>query len=411
MSAFVSFSNVNHINLAGIHSNLDIFVDSVEAVKETRLEIEGPLVLDEAFISIHNDDDEELLEIEDFEVDEELHHSTILPDNWSREQTVPIMSTKTFFLTFGTEEACMQFFINNGIYYGSNTVYRCNGVEGSIMFLKQTGSIPRWRCNGIIVNQETGEKCCNGRQIAVRNASFFSHRNLPTYDTLSILYFWSLKIRRMTISTMVGCSPKAVRKTLTDWYQVLQEDLQQNDCKIGGYDADGNPIVVEIDESKFGKRKYHRGHRVEGGWVVGGVEKTPERKCFLVVNNRNTETMDTIIQNFVADGSIVHTDCWRAYENMVNLGMNLIHRTVNHSVTFRDGDVHTNTIEGTWNGIKMNVTPALRTKKMMPWLLIEFIWRRKHHNDIFNGIINCLKNVSFDRAQRNPAWLTELVAE
>jgi transposase-like protein len=104
--------------------------------------------------------------------------------------------------------------------------------------------------------------------------------------------------------------------------------------------------VVEIDESKFGKRKYHRGHRVEGVWVVGGVEKTPERKCFLaVVNNRNTETMDTIIQNYVADGSVVHTDCWRAYENMVNLGMNLIHRTINYSVTFRDGDVHTNTME------------------------------------------------------------------
>ncbi|KAG1139135.1 hypothetical protein G6F37_013041 [Rhizopus arrhizus] len=149
--------------------------------------------------------------------------------------------------------------------------------------MEQTRTTKHWRCNDMIVNQETGEKCCNGRQIAVRNASLFSHRNLPTYDTLSILYFWSLKIRRMTISTMVGCSPKAVRKTLTDWYHVLQEDLQQNDRNIGGYDADGNPIVVEIDESKFGKRKYHRGHRVEGVWVVGGVEKTPERKCFLVV--------------------------------------------------------------------------------------------------------------------------------
>ena len=52
------------------------------------------------------------------------------------------------------------------------------------MYLEQTRSIPRWRCNGIIVSQETGEKCCNGRQIAIRNASFFTHRNLPSYQEL-----------------------------------------------------------------------------------------------------------------------------------------------------------------------------------------------------------------------------------
>ena len=30
---------------------------------------------------------------------------------------------------------------------------------------------------------------------------------------------------------------------------------------------------VEIDESKFGKRKHWRGHHVEGAWVFGGVER------------------------------------------------------------------------------------------------------------------------------------------
>ena len=30
---------------------------------------------------------------------------------------------------------------------------------------------------------------------------------------------------------------------------------------------------MEIDESKFGKRKHNRGHSVEGQWVFGGVER------------------------------------------------------------------------------------------------------------------------------------------
>ena len=61
-----------------------------------RLETEQTSNLDEAFVSTNNDN-KELLEIEDFEIDEELHDSNILPDNWSREQNVPIMSTRTGF--------------------------------------------------------------------------------------------------------------------------------------------------------------------------------------------------------------------------------------------------------------------------------------------------------------------------
>ena len=44
----------------------------------------------------------------------------------------------------------------------------------------------------------------------------------------------------------------------------------------------GNGIEVEIDESKFGKRKYYRGHRVEGQWVFSGREKYNKKKVLMV---------------------------------------------------------------------------------------------------------------------------------
>ncbi|KAG1606733.1 hypothetical protein G6F45_013916 [Rhizopus arrhizus] len=75
---------------------------------------------------------------------------------------------------------------------------------------------------------------------------------------------------------------------------------------VRGVGSDGQPIVVEIDESKFGKRKYNKGKRVDGVWVVGGVERTPERKMFLLtVPNRNQNTLKLIIDTFVKDGSLV----------------------------------------------------------------------------------------------------------
>ena len=36
----------------------------------------------------------------------------------------------------------------------------------------------------------------------------------------------------------------------------------------------GEGIVVEIDESKFGKWKYSRGHKVDDVWVLEIVERT-----------------------------------------------------------------------------------------------------------------------------------------
>jgi len=85
------------------------------------------------------------------------------------------------------------------------------------------------------------------------------------------------------------------------------------------HDAIGSPgIIVEIDESKFGKRKYHRGQRVEGVWVFSGVERMPERRCFLVkVANWNRSTLHDLICTHILPGTLIRSDKFSSYFTIV----------------------------------------------------------------------------------------------
>ncbi|CEF61512.1 Aspartic peptidase domain-containing protein [Strongyloides ratti] len=80
--------------------------------------------------------------------------------------------------------------------------------------------------------------------------------------------------------------------------QLVTDALDTEECVNGG-----ESIVVEIHETKMGKRKNNRGHLVDGVWVVGGVEKTTERSVFAFpVEKQNSETLLEVIKKHVKPG-------------------------------------------------------------------------------------------------------------
>ena len=175
--------------------------------------------------------------------------------------------------------------------------------------------------------------------------------------------------------------------------QLVGDSLDELDFCIGG-----EGVEVELDESKFGKRKYNRGHAVEGVWVLGGVERTSERKVFLVsVHDRSQETLEDVISKHVFPGSIILTDLWKGYSGL-SKHFDYTHNTVNHSRNFIDPitSTHTNTIEGTWAGVKMGIPKRNRVKDEIDDHLFEFIWRRTNEIDLWNGFLNALRDVYFD---------------
>jgi ISXO2-like transposase domain len=277
---------------------------------------------------------------------------------------------------FYDEDACIQYLIENQIIL---RVIFCDSCRGN-MTLRMNKKI--YRC--------TTHSC--RKEKPLRHDSFFTRSKLPLRKIMQIGYDWLLKTPSTSIVSSTGCSSGTVSSFLGYFRQLVASSLDEEDMVIGGEN-----VTVEIDECKLGKRKYNRGHRVDGLWILGGVERTEARRCFLVeVADRSPETLLSVISEHVAPGSLVLTDCWKGYLRLSN-ALNVAHMTVNHSQVFVDPNTGccTNTIEGTWNGVRLSIPPRQRTSQIAPDCLFEFIWRRKNASNLWRGLIEALKNISY----------------
>ena len=94
--------------------------------------------------------------------------------------------------------------------------------------------------------------------------------------------------------------------------------------KIGGAGD-----IVEIDESCFGRRKYNRGRAVRQVWVLGGVSRNTKETFLVICKKRDKKTLHRLISRHVEKGTTIHTDQWRGYYGLEDLGFK--HYCVNHS--------------------------------------------------------------------------------
>ena len=111
---------------------------------------------------------------------------------------------------------------------------------------------------------------------------------------------------------------------------------------------------VEVDESYFGARrvKGQRGRGARGKTIVFGLFKRNGKVYTEIVPDCSRTTLQGIIRGKVSLDSVIHSDGWRGYNGLVDLGY-LKHFRVQHSANeFANKDSHINGIESFWGYAK-----------------------------------------------------------
>ena len=151
--------------------------------------------------------------------------------------------------------------------------------------------------------------------------------------------------------------------------------------------------TVEIDESKFGKRKNNKGCIVDGQWIFGGICRETKEMFLVSVEKRDKATLLPIIKEKIKEGTTIISDGWAAYKTLKNEGYD--HYVVNHSQNFVDPTTgaHTQTIESLWWQIKRQLPDTYSRHNQMHLHLAEYMWRqlRRDSNDLF---VSFLQDVS-----------------
>ena len=201
------------------------------------------------------------------------------------------------------------------------------------------------------------------------------------------MYYWIYEVK---------CTHVILFESLTSWDTIVNyNNYFRKECcewlltaNLGGFDANSHSLVVEVDESYFFHRKYHRGQRRVGKWVAGLLERASGRCWMEVVVRGDAPTLERIISNHVLPGTTIVMDVWRGHQNVAQLNNGVYdHAVIVHAHVFVDSlhpDIHTESIEGLWMQAKRKLRYQSGTSRgLFDSYLSESKWRNSHKQHVF----------------------------
>ncbi len=119
---------------------------------------------------------------------------------------------------------------------------------------------------------------------------------------------------------------------------------------------------VEVDESYFGARRV-RGKRGRGAGhktIVFGLLKRNGKVYTEIVPDCKKRTLQAIIRGRVSADTVIHSDGWRGYDGLVDVGYAKHYRVHHGDNEFANDQSHINGIESFWSACQAALAEVQR---------------------------------------------------
>ena len=190
-----------------------------------------------------------------------------------------------------------------------------------------------------------------------------------------IVRHFSLDLTASQIAQLTKMNRNTINKYLIQIRQVIADYCEQQSPFSG---------EVEIDESYFGARRVKgiRGRGARGKTIVFGIFQRNGKVYTEIVPDCKSRTLQAIIRGKVSIESVIHSDTWRGYDGLVDLGYQK-HYRVKHGINeFATAKSHINGIESFWAFAKTRLSKFRGLNKSTFYLhLKETEFRFNHRND------------------------------
>jgi transposase-like protein len=202
-----------------------------------------------------------------------------------------------------------------------------------------------------------------------------------------ILRLFSLDLEANQTAKIVGLS----RNTINKYYKTFRERIvmicNQNSPLSG---------EIEVNKSYFGARrvKGKRGRGAYGKTIVFGLLKREGKVYTEIIPDVKAVTLQGVIRGRVDINSVIHSDGWRGYDGLVDIGYNKHFRVHHGKNEFVRGKSHINGIESFWSYAKIRLVKFRGIdKKSFNLHLKECEFRFNHRGeDLYKILLEIFRN-------------------